>query len=323
MNICSVCGSAVDSYLQRVSDPLTHEIFAVSKCKKCGLGHTVPRPTDLSPYYPEKYYGSRHGFTTGMYVRRRLRFVAATLPGNKGGRLLDIGCGDGAFLLAARAAGWGVTGTERNPAPARSSGLEVHEDVSLLVNTARFDCVTMWHTLEHMTDIPSVLQKIAMVLKPEGVLIIAVPDFGGLQARFFREHWLHLDVPRHLYHFDAKALDFCLNAAGFRVHRRWHQEFEYDLLGWSQSALNYLMPRHQNLFFDILTGRKGKVGTSTRSAAFILGALLSVLSLPLLTAGTLLGRGGSLIVAARPGFAPTISDALNLDCDAGQSERGR
>jgi len=157
----------------------------------------------------------------------------------------------------------------------------------------------MWHTLEHMTDIPSMLQNIARLLKPEGVLIIAVPDFGGLQARFFRENWLHLDVPRHLYHFDAGALGFCLNTAGFRMKRRWHQEFEYDLLGWSQSALNYLMPNHPNLFFDILTGRKGKVGVSTSSVALILGSLLSLLSLPLLTAGTLLGRGGSLIVAAR------------------------
>ena len=299
MNNCTVCGSALESYLPRVSDYLTHEIFAISKCKKCGLGQTEPQPADLGPYYPATYYGYRHGFTAGMYVRRRLRLLAAALPGKEGGRLLDIGCGDGAFLLAARTAGWNVAGTERSPALARSAGLEVHEDISLLMGGAQFDCVTMWHTLEHMTDVPSMLQNIAMLLKPEGVLIIAVPDFGGLQGRLFRENWLHLDVPRHLYHFDAGALDFCLDTAGFRVERRWHQEFEYDLLGWSQSALNFLMPAHPNLFFDLLTGRNGKVGVSTRSVTLVLGSLLSVLSLPLLAAGTLLGRGGSLIVSAR------------------------
>ncbi len=278
---------------------MTGEVFAISKCRKCGLGRTEPQPPDLGPYYPAKYYGYRHGFTAGMYVRRRLRLVAAAQAGKKGGRLLDIGCGDGAFLLAARTAGWDVAGTERNPARALSAGLEVHEDFSALKGEAQFDCVTMWHTLEHMTDIPSMFQDISTVLKPDGILIIAVPDFGGLQARLFREHWLHLDVPRHLYHFDAAALDFCLDKAGFRVQRRWHQEFEYDLLGWSQSALNYLMPAHPNLFFDILTGRGGKAGISAVSSAFVLGMLLSVLSLPLLLAGTLLSRGGTLIVNAR------------------------
>ncbi len=299
MHNCAICGNESDPYLIKVSDPLTHQTFAITKCRKCGVGHTEPQPADLGLYYPPQYYGYRHGFTTGMYVRRRMRFVDAALPGMEGGRLLDIGCGDGAFLLAARAAGWNVAGTERNPVLARTAGLDVYENVSMIGKKDQFDCVTMWHTLEHMTDIRSMLQNIASVLKPEGVLIIAVPDFGGHQAKFFREHWLHLDVPRHLYHFDAGALDFCLGATGFKVARRWHQEFEYDLLGWSQSALNYLMPSHPNLFFDILTGRRETAGTLAKSAAFVLGVLLSALSFPLLVAGTLLKRGGSLIVVAR------------------------
>jgi len=300
MAICAICGSALNVYLPKVSDPLTHEIFAISKCGRCGLGYTVPRPQDLAPYYPEKYYGFRHGFSTGMYVRRRVRFVTASVPpGQRGGKLLDIGCGDGTFLLAARAAGWNVIGTERNPAPARSSGLEVYEDIGSLENAAPFDCVTMWHSLEHMPDILGELRKIKMVLKPEGVLIIAVPDFGGMQARLFREHWLHLDVPRHLYHFDARALEFCLSAIGVKVQRCWHQEFEYDLLGWSQSVLNFLMPGHQNLFFDMLTGKKGKSERWTGGAAYVLGTVLSLLSVPFMTVTSLFGSGGSLIVSAR------------------------
>jgi len=157
----------------------------------------------------------------------------------------------------------------------------------------------MWHTLEHMRDIPYTLRHAARLLKPGGSLLIAVPDFGGFQAAVFGKRWLHLDVPRHLYHFDAGSLHYCLASAGFSIERRWHQEFEYDLLGWSQSALNCMMPSQPNLFFDRITGKKTRAGSLVVAAAVAAGAALTVLSLPAVALGTLAGRGGTLVVAAR------------------------
>jgi len=297
---CTACGGGLTPHLTDVRDPLTGETFAVARCSVCGLGHTLPQPADLDRYYTSSYYGNRHGFTARFCMRRRLKFVAAALPGsNTAGRLLDIGCGDGSFLLAAREAGWKVMGTELNPAPGRSAGLDVRESVEEIEQPGSFDCITMWHTLEHMRDVPAMLKQVSRLLGPEGRLVIAVPDWGGLQARMFRKHWLHIDVPRHLYHFDAAALGYCLGTAGFGVERRWHQELEYDLLGWSQSALNSLMPAHPNLFFNWLTGKKCSAGTLTRFAGILLGSLLTLLALPAQAAGTLIGRGGTLIVSAR------------------------
>jgi hypothetical protein len=92
----------------------------------------------------------------------------------------------------------------------------------------------------------------------------------------------------------------CLDKAGFSIRRQWHQEFEYDLLGWSQSALNLLLPQ-PNVFFDTLRGRKGRAGRFTRFYGFLLGMLLTAVSLPALVIGTLTSRGGTLIVmAAQP-----------------------
>lgn len=297
---CNTCGNNLRPYLHKVCDPLTGDEFAVSVCTHCGLGHTMPQPETLDKYYAARYYGNRHGFTTAYCMKRRMGFVTSALPKiDAGAKLLDIGCGDGSFLLVARREGWNVMGTELNPLPARSAGLEVKDSVELIEGRNQFDCITMWHTLEHMRDIPSVLRNAHTLLKPEGCLVIAVPDFGGLQARIFGPRWLHVDVPRHLYHFDIRSLKSCLEEAGFIIHNRWHQEFEFDLLGWSQSALNYLMPSHPNLFFDTLTGKIGSAGMLNKGIALLLGSFLTFLSLPALVIGTLVRRGGSLIVVAR------------------------
>ena len=230
-------------------------------------------------------------------LKRRLGFVKSILQPGKGKRLLDIGCGDGSFLLAAKEAGWEVAGTELNPKPARDAGLEVAEGIEEIAQEDRFDCITMWHTLEHMRDIRSTIARIGLLLRPDGSLIIAVPDNGGFQAKLFRDKWIHIDVPRHLHHFDGRSLKYCLESSGYTIRRLWHQEFEYDLLGWSQSALNCIMPQ-QNIFFDCLTGKRKNHTESATALSFVLGSALTMLALPALAAGTLTGRGGTLVVAA-------------------------
>ena len=283
---------------REVRDPLTNEIFRIERCGRCGLGHTLPQPGDLGSYYSPAYYGNRHGFTARHCSRRRLGFVISAMGGRMPGRVLDIGCGDGTFLLEAREAGWQVMGTELNPDMAREAGLDVHENLTQIGDKERFDCITMWHTLEHMRDIPSTLKRAGSLLDEKGRLVIAVPDWGGNQATVFRERWLHLDVPRHLYHFDMGSLKSALEASGFSLERHWHHEFEYDLLGWSQSALNWLMPR-PNIFFNALTGKRSDMSKAVKAAVVALGAMLSAVALPALALETIAGRGGTLIAVAK------------------------
>jgi len=294
---CTVCGGMLAPHFPEVRDPLTDERFAIHKCKRCRLGHTLPRPHELTKYYGLQYYGNRHSLTLRRSIKRRLGFIASSV-GQKSGRwLLDVGCGDGSFLLAAKDAGWNVMGTELNPQPARDFGLDVKVAVDQVPLERQFDCVTIWHSLEHMRDIISTLARIGELLKPEGRLLIAVPDNGGLQAKIFGHRWFHLDVPRHLYHFDASSLIFCLQSAGYAIERQWHQEFEYDLLGWSQSALNCILS-HQNAFFDCLTGKRKAHSKWTTMSSVVLGSMLSILALPFVAAGTIAGRGGTVVVAA-------------------------
>lgn len=263
------------------------------------MGHTIPQPDDLDHYYGSSYHGNRHGFTATYRAKRRLRIVNSAFAGNATDkRLLDVGCGDGTFLLAARSAGWIVLGTELKPQIARSTGLEVVETIDELPHGRRFDCITLWHSLEHMRDPSSTLARLAALLKTAGVLVIAVPNAAGLQASMFGSNWFHLDVPRHLYHFGAPSIVYLLHSIGFAVERQWHAELEYDLLGWSQSVLNLLMPV-PNSFFRALTGRTREIGAVAQVVNLTLGAGLTAAALPAVVAGTVSRRGGTLVTVAR------------------------
>lgn len=293
---CQACGASLRLRFAAVRDPQTRETFAIQGCTTCGLGHTQPQPANLTNYYRD-YHGGRHGKTASYCASRRVRLLKRATA-NRAGRLLDVGCGDGTFLLAAQAAGWTVAGTEMNPQPARDAGLDVFSDLTQAASQGTFDAITLWHTFEHMTDPRRTLNDLRALMAPDGVLIVAVPDAGGLQARIFGRNWFHLDVPRHLFHFTRAALLTMLQAEGFAPSHEWHQEFEYDLLGWSQSALNALGLK-QNLFFDLLRGYRPDASALTCGFSLLAGAALTGISVPLVPLGTLARRGGTLIVAAR------------------------
>ena len=275
----------------QVTDPLSGEMFGIEECLSCGLGSTIPPPRDLGRYYGAEYYGKRHGPTAWWCTRRRLAMLRRAMQGRRG-RLLDVGCGEGTFLLAAKRAGWQVAGTEIHVVPARAAGLEVWE--SLGDAQGSFDCVTMWHSLEHMASPADALAAARERMLPGGVLLAAVPDARGWQARLFRDKWFHLDVPRHLHHFSMPALERIVGRAGFTVERQWRVEFEYDVFGWVQSALNALGPG-RNLLFRRLSGQRVEVPVTH----YLLGGLLVAGAMPVTWLSAAARAGGTLVVAAR------------------------
>jgi 2-polyprenyl-3-methyl-5-hydroxy-6-metoxy-1,4-benzoquinol methylase len=142
-----------------------------------------------------------------------------------GGRLLDVGCGNGGFLLLAQQAGWQVEGLDFDSGAvqtARSRGLEVrHGGIEVLDGrNSCYDVITLCHVIEHMYDPIVTLRRLHALLKPGGVLWLDTPNLSSLGALRFGPHWQALDPPRHLVLFTPSSLVNSLVAAGFRSYKQ-------------------------------------------------------------------------------------------------------
>jgi SAM-dependent methyltransferase len=141
---------------------------------------------------------------------------------------LDVVCGSGWALALAQALGWQVAGIEMD-GPAAEKARRFTDDIymggilSAAFEPGRFDVVTAFHVLEHVPDPIAVVRRMLDWLAPAGLLIIEVPNAGGLGARLYGRSWLPLDLPRHLSHFTTESLASALEKAGSHVIWCWHR----------------------------------------------------------------------------------------------------
>jgi 2-polyprenyl-3-methyl-5-hydroxy-6-metoxy-1,4-benzoquinol methylase len=299
--LCHVCAKALKSRFAEVADSQTGETFSILACDDCGLAQTSPVPDDLNFYYAD-YHGGRHGATANFCAARRVRWLERSVAENVNPprKVLDIGCGEGTFLQSAKRRGWQTVGVELSRAGLSDSNLEIHETIAAVKDAHgenSFAAITLWHVLEHLKNPREILKEIDELLASGGKLLIAVPDAAGFQAAIFGADWLHLDVPRHLYHFNSESLETLLKQCGFLIEHSRHLEFEYDLLGWSQSALNKIFSP-PNIFFQTLTNRKTETSRVKLAANVAFGIAFSAMVLPLIPLGSLMKKGGTIIVEA-------------------------
>lgn len=235
------------------------------------------------------------------------------------GRVLDVGCGKGWILHEFRGRGWEVSGTEMSPdaagfavnrlrLPVRCGDLQAQA-----FPAAHFDVVTLWHVLEHLRDPVETVREAARLLKPGGLLVLAVPNQQGYLARIGRGKWFHLDVPRHLYHYNPTTLRRLVETAGLEARDWRHLSLEYDVGDALQTPLNLLLPR-QNLLYHLLRTRSLlRRGGSTWGAllevglSLALAPLLLLLSVPWAYFAASRGAGSTVEVFSRKPAAPAGS----------------
>jgi len=198
--------------------------FNVVRCRLCGLVYVNPRPTqqEIKKYYPKQYGAYRGASAKSPDVREMRKRLLKVRRFKSGGRILDVGCGDGSFLLAAKKEGWEVAGVEINEAAsdyARRLGLNVFtgELVDANLRSDHFDVITLWAVVEHLHNPVGTLKELRRILKDDGLLVITTQNFDSLEAKIFSARWFHLDVPRHLYQFDPITLGKILSRAGFQI----------------------------------------------------------------------------------------------------------
>jgi len=211
---------------------VSNKVFKIVECNDCKFKFTNPRPAadELAAYYKSENYISHSntskGFINYLYqlvrkytAKRKLKLIQNI---TKQGTILDIGCGTGEFLNQCQLNNYTCIGIEPNE-DARNLAIEnynldvrTENSIATLKNNS-IDIITMWHVLEHISDLDDRINELKQLLKPNGTLIIAVPNCNSLDATIYKQYWAAFDVPRHLYHFTPKDIATLFNKVNMNI----------------------------------------------------------------------------------------------------------
>ncbi|WP_130734843.1 bifunctional 2-polyprenyl-6-hydroxyphenol methylase/3-demethylubiquinol 3-O-methyltransferase UbiG [Flavobacterium sp. J27] len=234
-----------DVYIQVKDFSVSGESFSLLLDKDLELLKTNPQPTAslLPSYYESEDYISHTDHSRSLFenmyqlVKKRAiqKKVKLITKYSSRGTLLDIGAGTGDFLVQANKEGWQTLGLEPNQkAKQIAIAKEVHfTDTLEELASHSFDVITMWHVLEHVPNLNEQIEELKRLLKPDGILIVAVPNFKSYDAQYYKQFWAAYDVPRHLWHFSKKAIQFLFqkhNINLFQVKPMWFDSFYVSLL---------------------------------------------------------------------------------------------
>ena len=300
---CPVCGHERWQVVLTARDMHGDEWFEIAGCQSCGMRRTADRlsEAELGRYYDypggrdagRRFVGAVESVERAL---RRRRTVMVERLCSRPGRIVDVGCGRGTMLAALAARGWEVWGTELDESVAATARQALGERIltgsvaSAGLAPEAFDVVTFFHALEHLVSPRAALAAAAELVRPGGHVVVELPNWSSWQARWFGRHWLHLDVPRHRYHFTPELLTRLGRQLGLVPLRTWHFSLEYGPYPLLQSALAAAGLNHV-LFTRLLR----PVGTTTRPRqALWLHLALS----PLLGAGLVAATGIELAAAA-------------------------
>lgn len=263
---------------------LTCEDFTVSN-KKFDLMYnaeyrmleTFPQPKgkNLASYYESSEYISHtdsnkslvdklYQIVKSVALKNKLKLINSFETSDK--TLLDVGCGTGDFLLTCQNSDWKVIGVEpnKNANELAQNKLNVNSGATIFselieINDKQFDVITLWHVLEHVPDLDIYILKLKSLLKPNGVLVVAVPNYKSYDANYYKQFWAAFDVPRHLWHFSKKSIELIFS--------------EY------QMKMVKTIPMKFDSFYVSLLSEKYKSGKTNFIKAFYVGLISNLKAL--------------------------------------------
>ena len=252
---------------QIVDHSVSKESFDLCYDEKFDLlkTHPFPEMEKLASYYESDNYishtdGKRNWFEKLYQVIKKkalsgkIKLIANETAKNTPLRILDIGSGTGDFLFQCKKKmNWEVRGVEPNEQARKLSVKKGIETVCKIedIGNEVFDVITMWHVLEHIPNLEEHILHIKKILKPDGLLIIAVPNFKSKDAMLYGTYWAAFDVPRHLWHFSKTSI------------KKIFSTFQFSLI--------HIKPMYFDAFYVSLLSEKYKTGKMNLIRAFVNG----------------------------------------------------
>ena len=251
---------------------VSQEVFQLLYNEDYRMLETFPKPSleKMPEYYQSSDYISHtdsernffektYQFIKRISLERKLKLINAYTFKDK--TLLDIGCGTGDFLRIAQENKWDVTGIEPNQkareiANKKINGQVFNIDSLTEFQNGSFQIITLWHVLEHVYDLQNHIKTIKDLLKKDGAIIVAVPNYKSFDANYYKEFWAAYDAPRHLWHFSQESIK--------------------KLFGEIDMSVQEIKPMLFDAFYVSLLSEKYKTKRMNIFRAFFIGAYSNV-----------------------------------------------
>ncbi|AGC76552.1 methyltransferase family protein [Nonlabens dokdonensis] len=259
---------------------LTQEKFDLYIDPETELIKTIPQPENLDPYYESEDYLSHddnqdsffarcYNFAKGFNLKSKTSLIRKFA---QNGSVLDIGAGVGDLVLALKEAQLSATGfepSEKARTVARNKGVDLYASLNE-VEANSFQLISMYHVLEHVPDVEKQKENILQLLKPNGVLILALPNYESFDAKYYNSYWAGYDVPRHLFHFNKKAVKsiFDKEFEIIKMQPMWFDSLYVSILSskYKKSAFPFL----SGIFIGLFSNLKAIFTNEPSSITYVL-----------------------------------------------------
>lgn len=261
---CPLCASSTYTINSKFNSVDTD--YKVVDCSSCGHIYSyIEKEVDTRALYEDEVYsvvenrGSSFDKFMNFEYKNILKKAESILK--KKGKLLDFGCGKGKFPWLAKTMGWTVKGVETS-LPRANYAREVYQlDIISSYYTGGkidekgFDIISLFHVAEHLPQPKELLKELLENnLTDKGIFIIEVPNIKSWQAKWAKNNWMHLDLPRHLSHFNNKLVEELCYHVGAQPIKVSFFSFHLGVLGMTHTLMRFTGYKN-NLIYDLKNKR--------------------------------------------------------------------
>tara|TARA_B110000879_G_scaffold19898_1_gene24470 strand:+ start:8634 stop:9491 length:858 start_codon:yes stop_codon:yes gene_type:complete len=258
------------------------ELYRVMKNQEYDFLVTSPVPSDLAKYYQSEDYISHTDAKKSLFdnvyqivkrhtLKKKVALLNSFLPEQK--TVLDIGAGTGDFLHACKKDNWKVVGVEPSIKAreiAESKNVLLEKELSFFKGQ-KFDVITLWHALEHVENLEAYTQSLQELLKENGTLLIAVPNYKSFDASHYGSFWAAFDVPRHVWHFSQTSIQKIFALVSLKVVQTIPMKFDaYYVSLLSEKYKNGKMNILKSFWIGFQSNSKAKRSSEYSSLIYVL-----------------------------------------------------